>query len=103
VRNQIDVNDWLPRTETARLDGISRKADRLAQSSQSDHWLSAAVGYTLSFSQSVGSCAIDVTATDSVVALRGRTASTSARAAAIAAAEGTIGVRSVEAGALVVE
>lgn len=103
LSNQIDVNDWSPRTETAQLDAVARQQERLARASQSDRWLSAAVSYTLSFSQTIGSCAIAVSASNSIVELRGTAMSASARLAAIAAAENTIGVRSVQAGQLVVE
>lgn len=103
LSNQIDVNDWSPRTETAQLTAATRQQERLARASQSDQWLSAAVSYTLSYSQTIGSCAIAVSASNSIVELRGTAVSASARQAAIAAAESTIGVRSVQAGRLVVE
>ncbi|TDR43110.1 osmotically-inducible protein OsmY [Tahibacter aquaticus] len=102
LSNQIDVNDWSPHTETAQLTAATRQQERLARASQSDRWLSAAVSYTLSFSQTIASCAIAVSASNSIVELRGTAVSASARLAAIAAAENTIGVRSVDAVQLVV-
>ena len=100
VNDRLDVVYWQPLTEAARLTAQSRDAAKLSAQAKSDVWIAAALRYTLSFSRAIDTCAIAVSSVNGSVALRGKVADKASFDKAVALASETLGVRSVDAGAL---
>ena len=100
VRNDIDVVDWAPITDTARALAQSRAVVRQAAYGKSDAWIAGAVKATLDLSRGAGSCAIAVTTRAGVVSLSGQVGSDGAHAVAVDLARDTLGVRRVDAESL---
>jgi osmotically-inducible protein OsmY len=102
VANQLDVVDWVPITEVARVQARSRAAERAGAAVQSDAWISTTIGQALRTSRGVGSCDIRVGTQDGAVTLQGEVGTHAARELAVTLAGDTLGVRSVEAARLTV-
>lgn len=102
LNNQLDVVDWAPVTDSARDQASQRDGTHRSRQVRSDTWITTTIQNTLALSHGADNCQIVVHTRDGVVVLQGMMTSAEARRIAVDLAAGTSGVRSVEAGALLV-
>lgn len=102
LNNQLDVIDWAPVTDSARDEAVRRDGNHRSRQVRSDTWITTTVENTLALSHGTDNCQIVVRTRDGVVVLQGMMTSPEARRTAVDLAAGTYGVRSVDAGALLV-
>lgn len=100
--NQLDVVDWAPVTDSARDEASRRDGTHRSRQVRSDTWITTTVENTLALSHGTDNCQIAVQTRDGVVVLQGMMTSPEARRMAVDLVAGTSGVRSVDAGALLV-
>lgn len=100
--NQLDVVDWVPVTDFARDEASRRDGTHRSRQVRSDTWITTTVENTLALSHGTDNCQIVVHTRGGVVVLQGMMTSPEARRIAVDLAAGTSGVRSVDAGALLV-
>ena len=100
--NQLDVVDWAPVTDFAREEASRRDGAHRSRQVRSDTWITTTVENTLALSHGTDNCQIVVHTRDGAVVLQGTMTSPEARRMALELVAGTYGVRSVDAGALLV-